>query len=327
LKAIELRDGLVSIGICAFNEEANIGTILKAILRQKFSFPTETIVVSDGSTDATESIVQEIASKNPSVRLIRHAAQKGKSQVLNTIFRECRGKIVITIAADTQIQDGSIGQMVEALNLPAVGICWARPVPILPARGLVERLGYLGFRLHDRFYRALNSTGEVKHSTGEFVAYKREAFTRIPVECVNDDAYLAIQAARKGFKIQYLTETTTGTSLPRTLLNYIQQRRRWVYGHFQVGSLLGEYSSVIEFSLSKRPMLVASVVLEEIRDRPVELPVLLASLLVEFAVVVLALRDVVLHVKHAPWKVVRYQKPLAVSDPEIAQAKAVNELS
>jgi glycosyltransferase involved in cell wall biosynthesis len=322
LKAIESRDRLVTIGICAFNEEANIGSMLKAILRQKFPFPTETIVVSDGSTDATESIVQEIASKNSSVRLIRHTTQEGKSQVLNTIFRECRGKIVITISADTQIQDGSISQMVEALNLPAVGMCWARPVPIFPARGLAERLGYLGLRLHDRFYRALNLAGEVKHSTGDLVAYRKEAFTQIPVECVNDDAYLAIQAARKGFKIRYLTETTTGASLPRTLFDYVQQRRRWVYGHFQVGSLLGEYSSVIEFTLTKKPMLVASVVLEELRDRPLELPVLLASLLVEFAVVVLALRDLVLHVKHAPWKVVRYAEQVAASGPAMAQARA-----
>jgi len=44
--------------------------------------------------------------------------------------------------------------------------------------------------------------------------------------------------------------------------------------------------------------------------------------LVEFAVVVLALRDLVLHVKHAPWKVVRYEKQVAASGPEMAQAKA-----
>jgi len=299
----------ITIGICAFNEERNIGPLLNVLLAQELPFPTETIVVSDGSTDATDSIVQEIAKKNLGMRLVRHSNRKGKSEALNTLFRESRGEIVVTISGDMQIEVGSVRKMVDTIRgLPTVGMCWAKPIPIFPERGLVERIGHLAFRLHDRFYKKLNLAGEVRHSTGELVVFRREAFTQLPADCVNDDEYLALQATRKGFKVHYVTEITAGASLPRTMLDYVKQRRRWVYGHFQTRRILGEYPSVMEFSLTKRPMLVASVILNEVTERPAELPVFLASLLVEFGVVLLALRDVAMRVGHSPWDIVQSTK-------------------
>jgi biofilm PGA synthesis N-glycosyltransferase PgaC len=299
----------VTIGICAFNEEGNIRALLNDLLGQELPFSTEIIVVSDGSTDATDSIVEEVVKKNSGVRLIRHSTRIGKSEALNTLFRQTQAEIVVTIAGDMRIKRGSVQKMVETIrSLPSVGMCWAKPIPIYPEQGLVERIGHLAFRLHDSFYKKLDLAGDVKHSTGELVAFRREAFTQIPADCVNDDEYLALQAARKGFKVQYVTETTAGASLPRTMLDYVKQRRRWVYGHFQIGSMLGEYPSVMEFSLTKRPMLVVSVVLNELSERPSELPVFLASLLVEFSVVLLALRDVALRVRHSPWDIVQSTK-------------------
>jgi len=299
----------ITIGICAFNEERNIRPLLKVLLARELPFPTETIVVSDGSTDATDSIVQEIAKKNHGMRLVRHSNRKGKSEALNTLFAESSGEIVVTISGDMQIEPGSVEKIVDTIrDLPTVGMCWAKPIPIFPERGLVERIGHLAFRLHDRFYKKLNLVGEVRHSTGELVAFRREAFTPIPADCVNDDEYLALQATRKGFKVHYVTEITAGASLPRTMLDYVKQRRRWVFGHFQTRSMLGEYPSVMEFSLTKKPKLVASVVLNEVAERPAELPIFLASLLVEFGVILLALRDITLHVRHSPWDIIQSTK-------------------
>ena len=56
----------ISVGIMAFNEEKNIGRLLKAILSQKLNQIkiTEIIVVSDGSTDKTDEIVKNFVFHN-----------------------------------------------------------------------------------------------------------------------------------------------------------------------------------------------------------------------------------------------------------------------
>ena len=49
----------VSIGIMAYNEEKNIGNLLKTLLKQNLSFVKEIIVVNSGSTDKTAKIVKK----------------------------------------------------------------------------------------------------------------------------------------------------------------------------------------------------------------------------------------------------------------------------
>lgn len=299
---------LVTIGICAFNEEGNIGQLLGSILDQRLSVPSEIVVVSDGSTDQTDSIVEDIAKGKSDIRLIRHATRKGKSEALNTLFSASKGDIVITIAGDTRLDNGSLQRAVDAFDDGTVGMSWAKLVPLNEDRQLVNRLGHLTFRLHDRLSRKLSSRGEVRHATGDIVSIRREAVTEIPAHCVNDDEYLAMQAVRRGFRVLYIPDALYRAPMPRTMLDYVRQRRRWVYGHVQAGRMLGEYSTVLEFIGARRPLLVASVVVEEIAERPSELHVFLGSLLVELVVGFLVFRDLLLRVSHSPWKVVQSTK-------------------
>ncbi|MFA6541852.1 MAG: glycosyltransferase, partial [Bacteroidota bacterium] len=61
----------VTVLIPARNEEKNIGRCLDGLLRQDMPHDrVEFIVIDDGSTDATVSIVEEFRSKDPRIRLI-----------------------------------------------------------------------------------------------------------------------------------------------------------------------------------------------------------------------------------------------------------------
>ncbi len=61
-----------SIGIMAYNEEANIGQLLKALLTQRTSAVTlrEIVVVASGCTDGTQAIVKAWCSRDSRVRLL-----------------------------------------------------------------------------------------------------------------------------------------------------------------------------------------------------------------------------------------------------------------
>jgi cellulose synthase/poly-beta-1,6-N-acetylglucosamine synthase-like glycosyltransferase len=300
--------GVVTIGICAYNEEQNIGPLLHSILLQRIAGPFEIVVVSDGSTDSTDSIVKKVADLNSSVRLIRLPFREGKIEALDRLFRESTGEIIIVVSADTQLCAGSIQKVIDTFKEPTVGLCWARLVPLNDQHQLIDRIGHLAFRLHDRLSAQLSSEGRIRHATGDIVAICRAAFTRPPPGCINDDEFLAINAARMGFEVKYLQASLYKTAMPTTVVDYVNQRRRWVYGHLQIGEILGEYPTVLECVLAKRPKIALSVVVHEIAEHGSELLILISSILLEFVVGVLVLRDRILHVSHYPWKTIESTK-------------------
>lgn len=92
-----MESPLLSIVIPAFNEEDNIGNILKDAheVLEMLRFPYEIIVVDDGSHDGTA----EIARKN-GVILINNKQNLGKGGALKAGFVRARGSIIITMDAD-----------------------------------------------------------------------------------------------------------------------------------------------------------------------------------------------------------------------------------
>jgi Glycosyl transferase family 2 len=68
-----------SVGIMAYNEEANIAKALDSVLRQDLTGKRikEVIVVASGCDDRTVEIVADIATREPRVRLIEQAHSGG----------------------------------------------------------------------------------------------------------------------------------------------------------------------------------------------------------------------------------------------------------
>ena len=82
------RDGC-SVGIMAYNEEANIADAIGAILGQELTAGhiAELIVVASGCEDRTVPIVSDIVSRDPRVRLIEQESREGKASAINLLHR------------------------------------------------------------------------------------------------------------------------------------------------------------------------------------------------------------------------------------------------
>ncbi len=91
-----------SVGIMAYNEEANIARTIKAVLEQTGpSFQLEEIiVVASGCTDRTVPIVSEIALQEPRVRLCVQEKREGKASAINLFLKQATSPVVILIGAD-----------------------------------------------------------------------------------------------------------------------------------------------------------------------------------------------------------------------------------
>jgi dolichyl-phosphate beta-glucosyltransferase len=96
------QDPEISIVIPAYNEEARIENTLRRVVDyfDARGEPYEVLVVSDGSTDRTEALVQAFASQHSQVKLLTYQPNRGKGHAVRYGMLRARGKQVLFSDAD-----------------------------------------------------------------------------------------------------------------------------------------------------------------------------------------------------------------------------------
>jgi len=94
----------VSIVIPLYNEEESLEELCQWInqVMESHGYSYEVILVDDGSTDNSWSIITELSQENPNLRGVRFKKNYGKSAALDTGFKHVKGEVVITMDADLQ---------------------------------------------------------------------------------------------------------------------------------------------------------------------------------------------------------------------------------
>lgn len=114
----------------AKNEAKTLGVTIESILRQTLR-PTEWVIVSDGSTDATDRIVREFASKHDFIQLLQRPPSEKRS-FASVVFATEAGvaalrckdyKYIGLLDADVQFSDDYFEQIVERFESnPRLGL-------------------------------------------------------------------------------------------------------------------------------------------------------------------------------------------------------------
>jgi cellulose synthase/poly-beta-1,6-N-acetylglucosamine synthase-like glycosyltransferase len=146
-KPVRKRDWTpsVSIVISAFNEEKHIRQ--KLLNCDALDYPgnrLEIIVVSDGSTDNTDQILDQM--KRPGLRVIRLREQKGKAQCQNVATTVARNEILFFTDATVLHPPDTLRLLVRSLSDPTVGCVTGKPIfrqdTSAISRGLSKREKY-----------------------------------------------------------------------------------------------------------------------------------------------------------------------------------------
>ena len=103
----------ISVIVPLLNEAESLPELAAWIERvmAENNFTYEVIMVDDGSTDESWSVIQELHSKNSAIKGIRFRRNYGKSAALNTAFEACQGDVVITMDADLQDSPDEIPEL------------------------------------------------------------------------------------------------------------------------------------------------------------------------------------------------------------------------
>ena len=108
----------ISVIVPLLNEAESLPELAAWIERvmSEHNFSYEVIMVDDGSTDESWSVIQELHAKNPAIKGIKFRRNYGKSAALNTAFEACVGDVVITMDADLQDSPDEIPELFRMIK-------------------------------------------------------------------------------------------------------------------------------------------------------------------------------------------------------------------
>ncbi|MDD2332264.1 MAG: glycosyltransferase [Candidatus Cloacimonetes bacterium] len=258
-----------SIGVICYNEEANIGKLLKALLEQKLQDVqiAEIIVVSSACSDKTDDIVSEYARANSIITLISQAERKGKSSAINLFLQRANSEILIIESGDTIPDHEAIERIVLSFKDRRIGAVGGRPMPVNSQATFMGYAVHLLWRLHHRM-------AMIQPKLGELIAF-RKIMSHIPEQSAVDEASIEALMRLKGLRLKYVPQALIYNKGPETLKDHLKQRRRIQNGHLWLKKN-ADYKVA-----SQDSSLLLKVVIEELIASPGQLPKLLAVILIE----------------------------------------------
>ena len=105
----------VSVVVPAWNEEKFIDQSLRTVASQSFT-NFEVIVVNDGSTDSTGSIIDRFCESDHRFSRLDMEKNSGTGAALNKGFNKARGRYQTWVSADSWVEEDFLKELVDALE-------------------------------------------------------------------------------------------------------------------------------------------------------------------------------------------------------------------
>jgi len=187
----------LSLVFPVFDEEENIGPLLDEALAlaPRLAGEFEIVVVDDGSRDGSAAVVDRLRERDPRIRLLRHAANRGYGAALRAGLREARGELVFFSDADLQFDLDELTKLLShAWEFDVVAGYrkprrdpWGRLVLAWGWGWLVNRLFGLGVRDIDCAFKV----------------FRRPVLEAIPIASVGAfiNTEILVRARQAGFRI------------------------------------------------------------------------------------------------------------------------------
>jgi glycosyltransferase involved in cell wall biosynthesis len=108
----------VSVVIPFYDEEENVAPLFAELVPvlEACAPAYEIVAVNDGSRDRTQQALLEAAGRHPRVRCLRLARNSGQTAAFEAGFRAARGRIVVTMDGDLQIDPRDVPLMLQRLG-------------------------------------------------------------------------------------------------------------------------------------------------------------------------------------------------------------------
>jgi cellulose synthase/poly-beta-1,6-N-acetylglucosamine synthase-like glycosyltransferase len=229
-----------TILIPAHNEATVIGATVEAMLRLEYPKDKLTImVINDGSSDETASIVQRLASRNPQVVLFtvpEGEGGKGKSRALNIGLKQVQSEVIAIYDADNTPEPKALHYLVAQLvNHKELGAVIGKFRTVNKNATLLTRF----INIETLSFQSILQAGRWQmHNIATLPGTNFVIWTELvrsldgwDEEALTEDSELSIRIYEKGYKIKFVPYAVTYEQEPQEWKVWLKQRMRWVRGN------------------------------------------------------------------------------------------------
>lgn len=232
-KKSKTKEDKVSIIIPCYNEEENIGKLLKHLEKLNYTKnKLEIIVVDDGSKDKTFEIAKKFSeSLNLNIKVFKKQ-HSGKAASVNYGIKNATGKYIIVLDADTFPERNFIKKVLKGFSDKKV----MAVVPILlpkTTNNIIEKMQTIEYKITN-FIRNLLCIENALNVAPAASVFKKEFFEKhgyFDEGNVTEDLEIGMRILSKGYKIKHV-KAIAYTLVPKNLKKLARQRIRWTYGFF-----------------------------------------------------------------------------------------------
>jgi cellulose synthase/poly-beta-1,6-N-acetylglucosamine synthase-like glycosyltransferase len=222
----------ISIIIAVRNEEVNLPTKLANLRLQ--DYPREKlqiVVVSDGSTDRTASILEEHGSMIKPILLDK---SNGKAFALNEGVRHATGEILVFLDARQSVDVDALNELAWCFADPSVGAASGELVlETNSTTGTSDALG-IYWKIEKAVRKLESASGSVVGVTGAIYAMRRELFTQIPLGTILDDVFVPMHVALKGKRVVFQPSAIARDSIFSDKGKEFSRKVRTLTGNYQL---------------------------------------------------------------------------------------------
>ncbi|MGE0823672.1 MAG: glycosyltransferase family 2 protein [Candidatus Binatia bacterium] len=221
----------VSLVIAAYNEEKVIRDKLDNSLALDYPEDRREIVVaSDGSTDATNTIVKDYAGRG--VILHEVIPRGGKARALGLTVPNTHGDILVLSDANTIYRPDALRKLVRHFADPTVGAVSGDVRLIDAGESHAESEG-LYYR-YERWLQTMESrVGSIIGADGAMYAVRREHFRSPSAGLILDDFVISMSVARLGYRVLYDPEAVATEESTQTSQEEFRRKVRIIAGGMQ----------------------------------------------------------------------------------------------
>ena len=199
----------LSIVIPAYNESRKIVDTLSEIVSFLNDRPWkfELIVVDDGSSDATATLVDSVAANDDRIKCLRNGQNAGKGYSIRHGIEKSQGAIVGFVDADNKTEIRSLDLVMELLTQPGVdGVLGDRTLinsDIARARRPFRQWGSNLFRYLLRTYAGLGNFPDTQCGFKFFSqAVAKDLFSKQQVDGYMFDVEVLMLAVNAGYQLE-----------------------------------------------------------------------------------------------------------------------------
>lgn len=222
----------ITIGIPAYNEEANIYILLRSIISQKISegILEKIIVISDGSQDQTVDQAKRINDKR--LLVINNNKRQGAMVVQNEILKITNSDILIMLDADV-ILDGNnfVNEIIKPIiKDEKVGLVGADTVS-LAGRTFIEMVVARSHEFKRNIYKKIDNGNNIYLCHGRARAFSKKLYKDFewPSESP-EDAFSYLVCIKNNLKFKYSPNAVIKFSSPSSLTDHKKQSDRFRKG-------------------------------------------------------------------------------------------------